>query len=345
MAHLIPTRRIPMIIECEQCRSKFNLDEGLLKNGGTKVRCSQCHHVFRAFPPGAGSPAREELLKVDELDKTSTLETDLDFESDLGKELGEEIEIEEEIQTEEETAGLGLDEASTRRPAGGREEWGMEKAVEQAAVEQEIRPEREPGEAPKKKDTAHRPQKARAPGRSLFLPILLILILLLLGGSTAVYFLAPQLIPGVITDAVPFLKGFQKPEAKDPGVRRLSFKTITGSFVQSNKAGMLFLIKGMVANNYSNSRSFILIKGSILDDKGKVVKTKLAYAGNTFSESEIKEMTLDQITQALRNRSGKNDINQNVKPQAAVPFMVIFEELPENLSEFTVEAVSSAQGE
>ena len=108
---------------------------------------------------------------------------------------------------------------------------------------------------------------------------------------------------------------------------------------------MLFLIKGMVANNYSNSRSFILIKGSILDDKGKVVKTKLAYAGNIFAENEIKEMALEQINQALRNRSGKSDINLNVKPQAAVPFMVIFEELPENLSEFTVEAVSSAQGE
>jgi hypothetical protein len=108
---------------------------------------------------------------------------------------------------------------------------------------------------------------------------------------------------------------------------------------------MLFLIKGMVANNYSNTRSFILIKGSILDDKGKVVKTKLAYAGNIFSENEIKELTLDQINQALRNRSGKNDINVNLKPQAAVPFMVIFEELPENLSEFTVEAVSSAPGE
>ena len=108
---------------------------------------------------------------------------------------------------------------------------------------------------------------------------------------------------------------------------------------------MLFLIKGMVANNYSTSRSFILIKGSILDDKGQVVKTKLAYAGNIFAEGELKEMTLDQINQALRNRPGKNDIDLNVRPQAAVPFMVIFEDLPENLSEFTVEAVSSAPGE
>jgi len=341
MAHLILPRRIPMIIECEQCRSKFSLDEGLLKDEGTKVRCSQCNHVFRAFPPVAATSAREDLLEVDDLEKTSTLETDLDFESDLGKELEEET---RKVEMEE-VAALSLAKASTKRLAGGRAESVLRKTVEQAPVEEVIPRKKEPKAAPKKQEPAPRPQKAKAPGRSLLLPILLILILLLLVGATTAYFFAPQYIPEVITEAVPFLKGAQKPDAKDPGVRRLSFKTITGSFVQSNKTGMLFLIKGMVANNYSNSRSFILIKGSILDDKGKVVKTKLAYAGNVFAENEIKEMTLDQINQASRNRSGKNDINLNVKPQAAVPFMVIFEELPENLSEFTVEAVSSAQGE
>ena len=330
-----------MIIECEQCRSKFSLDEGLLKDEGTKVRCSQCNHVFRAFPPVAGSSAREDFLEVDDLEKTTTLETDLDFESDLGKELEEET---RKVEMEE-VAALSLAKASTKRLAGGRAESVLKKTVEQAPVEEVIPRKKEPKAAPKKQEPAPRPQKAKAPGRSLLLPILLILILLLLVGATTAYFFAPQYIPEVITEAVPFLKGAQKPDAKDPGVRRLSFKTITGSFVQSNKTGMLFLIKGMVANNYSNSRSFILIKGSILDDKGKVVKTKLAYAGNVFAENEIKEMTLDQINQASRNRSGKNDINLNVKPQAAVPFMVIFEELPENLSEFTVEAVSSAQGE
>ena len=331
-----------MIIECEQCRSKFNLDEGLLKEMGTKVRCSQCQHVFRAFPSGAGSSAPEDRPEVDDLERTSTLETDLDFESDLGREFEEET---GKIEIEEQATALSLEGASTKRFAGWEEESVLKKPVEPAPEGEEIRRKKEPKDTPKRKEPPPRRQMAKAPGRSLLLPILLILILLLLAGATAAYFFAPQFIPEFITDAVPFLKGAQRPDAKDPGVRRLSFKSITGSFVQSNKAGMLFLIKGMVANNYSTSRSFILIKGSILDDKGQVVKTKLAYAGNIFAEGELKEMTLDQINQALRNRPGKNDIDLNVRPQAAVPFMVIFEDLPENLSEFTVEAVSSAPGE
>ncbi len=332
-----------MIIECEQCRSQFNLEERLLKDQGTRVRCSQCKHVFKAFPPAKVSAASEELLEVDDLEETSALEPSLDFESDFGKDFEEEIV--EEVEIEEETRPVSLEKATTTRLAGGREQAVPKKGVERAPLQERIPRRKESKEAARKQEPAPRPKRVKAPGRSPLLPIILILIVLLLGSATAAYFFAPQYIPGAITELLPFLKSKEKADTKDPGVRRLSFKTITGSFVQSDKAGMLFLIKGMVANNYSESRSFILIKGSLLDDKGKVVKTKLAYAGNIFSESEIKEMTVDQINQALRNRSGKNDINVKVKPQAALPFTVIFEELPENLSEFTVEAVSSAPGE
>lgn len=40
-----------MVIACEKCSTRFNLDESLLKKEGSKVRCCQCRHVFTAFPP------------------------------------------------------------------------------------------------------------------------------------------------------------------------------------------------------------------------------------------------------------------------------------------------------
>jgi hypothetical protein len=128
-------------------------------------------------------------------------------------------------------------------------------------------------------------------------------------------------------------------------VRRLSFKTVSGKFYQSSKAGNLFCIQGMVLNNYPGSRSFIRVKGSLLDEKGAVVKHKVAFAGNTFTESELKDIALEQINQGSANRTGKGNANVNVKAQGSVPFMILFEALPDNLSEFTVEAVSSAPGQ
>jgi len=43
-----------MIIICENCTAKFKLDESLLNPNGSKVRCSQCAHLFIAYPQGDG---------------------------------------------------------------------------------------------------------------------------------------------------------------------------------------------------------------------------------------------------------------------------------------------------
>jgi len=35
-----------MIVQCEQCRTKFRLDDGKVSTRGVKVRCAKCRHVF-----------------------------------------------------------------------------------------------------------------------------------------------------------------------------------------------------------------------------------------------------------------------------------------------------------
>jgi predicted Zn finger-like uncharacterized protein len=37
-----------MILQCDQCNTRFRLDESKLKPGGVKVRCSKCRHIFLA---------------------------------------------------------------------------------------------------------------------------------------------------------------------------------------------------------------------------------------------------------------------------------------------------------
>ena len=97
-------------------------------------------------------------------------------------------------------------------------------------------------------------------------------------------------------------------------------------------------------NNNPKSRSFILLKGTILDENGKPIRRKLVYAGNTFDDDKLREMTLEEIDRGLKKQAGRGKINMNVKPTDSVPFMIIFENLPDNLGEFMVEAVSSSPG-
>ena len=39
-----------MIITCEECNSSFSVNDSLIKDTGSKVRCSKCDSVFVAFP-------------------------------------------------------------------------------------------------------------------------------------------------------------------------------------------------------------------------------------------------------------------------------------------------------
>jgi predicted Zn finger-like uncharacterized protein len=304
-------RRVSMIIECENCESRFNLDESFLNIGGSKVRCSICEHVFTAYPPEEvpiKEPATGEFLEEESFSLDSDALVGEEGAEPVKEEAHEALSLEQVPEKEKEIA----------RKARAKAVKGKPEQVEEAVAA-----------------TA----KARRAG-SRILPFILLIGLLILGGGAALYFFAPGLIP----DSIPFLKSSKEQPTTDSGVARLSFKEVTGSFIRSNKAGHLFIIKGRVTNDYPKPRSFILIKGSILDDKGQPVKMKMVYAGNTFTETEIKTKPLVEIDEGLKNRFGKGRMNFNVKPGATLPFMVVLEDLPENISEFTVEAVRSTPG-
>ena len=328
-----------MIIECEKCKSKFDLDESLLKEEGSKVRCSICENVFKAYPsePTPIEESAPDQEVNEDLEETVALDSPPDIEEMETGLMDEEIGTDfdkafEEAMEEESIEAVSTDEI----PEPEEEEWVETEEVDREAVEEKIAEESEEDE-----ERAEVATPKEKPGRSRLLVIILGIVVLIAVVAVALLFLAPGLLP----DSLSNLRPAEKQEAADIGVRRLSFKDVNGSFIQSIKTGELFIIKGTVTNDYPKSRNFILIKGSILDDKGQMIKEKLVYAGNTFTEENIAGMSLEEIDKGLKNRFGKGRMNFNIKPGDTIPFMIILEDLPENLSEFTVEAVSSSPGE
>ncbi|MBW2609856.1 MAG: zinc-ribbon domain-containing protein [Deltaproteobacteria bacterium] len=332
-----------MIIKCEKCESEFNLDENLLKAGGSKVRCSVCKNAFTAYPP---EPERDEepapAKVIDEaLEETVALDSLPVFEEEVGPEPSEGPEDAfdkafEDALEEEGIPDVSLDEApepgeTADQPAGIAEEVGAEKA--------EVLFER-----PEDLEIPETVPPIKRPGRSRVLLTALVVVLVLVVGAIAVFFLAPNLIP------ISSLRPVEKEEITDMGALGLDIlkdSSLECYFVQSGKSGSLFVIKGTVINNYLKSRGFILLKGSILNDKGKTIGRKLAYAGNIFSEKQLKEMPMEEINKQLKFRFGKDKINFNVKPGATVPFMIVFDKLPKDpdrMREFEVEPISSSPG-
>ncbi len=360
-----------MVIQCESCQTEFNLDESLLRDEGTKVRCSRCLHVFKAYPPkshtpdetderpddfesAAPSPDRdmddilseteEELRTAEDGSANAGLESDLDliyrdvFSGQEADASGEDEESEadaledlfkETSEGERELAdspppvfpAIDSTESAERSP---RKEEGKET------------PKRKPEKTPKRKAVSHKASNKRS--MTVLIPILFVVLAV----AAAYYVWKADLIPQSIRSLL-----FPSAETKKPadaGARLLQFGSVNGSFVDTEKSGPLFVIRGMVTNKYPGNRRYIKIKGSILNSKGAVVLSKTAYAGNTFSEEELKTLPIDEILKAANNRDGMAKQNLNVASGATIPFMVVFAELPDQLSEFTVEAVSSSPG-
>lgn len=362
-----------MDIQCEKCRTVFNINETLMKEGGSKVRCSICRHVFTAYPPVRVSdvmetevpidtaksgddqeivnklvPVFEEYGESEPKGKDEGLELDLDsvykdaFQEPAGELAGKMKEESEDNQDLMPGSIGGEDEGLTHGPA---DDFLPMDNIDDRSEEHESASE------PSKKTL---PQKRSSKWR--FVIVLVVILFALLGAVAAVNYLKPELIPSPVLSFVSHVGYFiedsvssflDTPEKKgpvDPGVRLLEFSGVTGSFVDTEKSGRLFVIRGVVGSKYPKPRSHILIKGNILDNKGQVVKSKQSYAGNTFIEEEIKTLPLEEIKKAMNNRDGMARKNFNLPSGATIPFMIVFDNLPDNLSEFTVEAVSSSPG-
>lgn len=324
-----------MIVQCEKCKTKFRLDDSLVRPEGAKVRCSLCKHVFRVFPAQEDVFEEAQTLAVPrgQMEDTLTLDSSpLEPAGETSAEAGSGEVFEESAGQAEKFQAVSPEDLH-------------ELLKEDLPEEEPVVPEYREEETGWTGVEAQRPKKAIkaktvAKKKSRILLIVLLAILAFIAAGAAIFVWAPGLIP----ESLPVLKGGGEQETTDLGVRRLSFQDVKGSFVDSEEIGQLFVISGSVRNDYPTSRSFILIKGSILDDSGKVVKKKLVYAGNPMTENQLNTMSLEEMDRSMKNRYGENQSNVDVQPGSTVPFVIVFENLPENLGEFTVEAVRSAPG-
>jgi hypothetical protein len=181
--------------------------------------------------------------------------------------------------------------------------------------------------------------------KGVSLPLMICLVVVLLGGGA---FAAFNFLKGD-TMKLPFLESLAGPgkaESVDPGNMNISLLDdgITGGFVENKSTGRLFVIKGKVKSGYPDARNFIRLKGVLYFKDGKVARDRIVYCGNVLSETELQALGMDAITKKLNNRFGDKKANFRVPAGKELPFMVVFNKLPENLGEFSVEVVDSIPG-
>ncbi|GAB4438650.1 MAG: hypothetical protein OHK0040_10150 [bacterium] len=114
---------------------------------------------------------------------------------------------------------------------------------------------------------------------------------------------------------------------------------VKSEFFESKTLDKVFVVKGSVVNGYRVPKSFIKIKATIKSKDNKVLATKIVFAGNIFSESEIKELTYPEIEKGLNNKMGKSMMNVDIPPGKSLPFMVVFDKVPQEAANIEVESL------
>lgn len=159
-------------------------------------------------------------------------------------------------------------------------------------------------------------------------------------------FLSALEIPFLADLEVPFLgKVFQAAPQDEAGALRIRpvADTVQAEYVENATAGRIVVIRGQVRNEYDHPRSFIKVTAKLYDKNKNVVRAGTVWAGNTLSKEDLASKDMAAIGEQLKNQKGQQNRNVGVKPGMTVPFMVVFDKLPGNLEEYSVEAAGSTR--
>ena len=276
--------------------------------------------------------------KPEDIDISGFDEFDVPVEGDQvqGHFSGEDIELEFEVDEDTDD----LDGMATISEA---EEIGVgSETIEYAEPLVDV--DEAPTEKKEKKKKTKKTKKIKPVKKSGILRPVMLLLLLFILPLVVVVLLDRFMNMDVpyVTDylkQVPYLNQVMKPEMKEVGEIRID--NISSKFIDNTMHGKLFIITGTVKNEFSGSRKYIKIQGSLFSSGKILAKEVTVYGGNNISDPDLSEMSLADINQRLSNRFGDKKSNFDVKPGRSIPFMVVFSDLPESLEEFTVEAVGS----
>jgi hypothetical protein len=135
----------------------------------------------------------------------------------------------------------------------------------------------------------------------------------------------------------------------------ISLENLRGYYSENNELKWVFVVEGQAINQWNESRSFVKVKGTLLDTKGRKVEEKTVFCGNILGEKDLKEMNRESIQKSLSSQFGVSFSNVNIPPRKAVPFMIVFTDFARNepekaggpspsLSDFSVEVLTSKKG-
>lgn len=188
------------------------------------------------------------------------------------------------------------------------------------------------GAGPARQRAEKLPEMARTKrgitGRVLIL-LLSLIVLAALGGG--VYFYSF------------YMKRDNDAAAVDVGqnVSMLTMRNVRQYNVLNEKVGKVFVIEGKVINEFPVPKDFIELEGAIYDRSKKPLAIKKQLAGTQLSLFQLQVLSEKEMESFLNNKIEILANNTNVPTGGEVPFMILFYDPPETVTEFGVKIVDA----
>jgi predicted Zn finger-like uncharacterized protein len=116
---------------------------------------------------------------------------------------------------------------------------------------------------------------------------------------------------------------------------------LQGKWEKNAQVPRIFIINGTVMNQSKKPRSFVKVRGLLLDKSGKTVKEVWAFCGNSIPLEDLRTKAPSEIQGIMRNRQGEKGANKLLPPGARIPFTLVFFEVPEGVETFGAEVVEA----
>ncbi|HKI51297.1 MAG TPA: DUF3426 domain-containing protein [Geothermobacteraceae bacterium] len=173
--------------------------------------------------------------------------------------------------------------------------------------------------------------------------VMFFLLFLVVAGAGYAYFGWQQgtYKPEILIERAKFLiKGSTTEEMAG----QIDFSELRSQFVVNQSAGNLFVVHGKAINNFTGARSTISVRGIIYDAAGKVILQQTAFCGNPLDEAALRILPYAKIEETMNNQFGEALSNLNIDPGQAIPFTIVFRNIPAQVAEFNIELADSRPG-
>ena len=345
-----------MIIVCPECSTKFNVSSDRIPDGGAKVRCARCKHVFLAKKPPAPPAATAEITPVtaeapaaESFDTVGSEEPDFSYDrfQELDSSAPEDDDFSFETEPDSEENTVSPVEQPENNFTFGEAVSPIEKVISTAEEENDsLEEEPAPAVTPEEEITAKTPVEPEFPAQQVpekrggviasIIRILLLLILaIVIIGGVFVYMNGTDQLNQTIQQIL----GQQIDRPVQAG--QITLVDLEGKFIQNEQVGEMFLIRGKAINNFAEPRAAIQVKGIIFDQNGKPLLQKTVFCGNPIPDDKLQALSFEELEKIMGNQFGDGLSNMKIASQQSIPFDIVFKDLPKNLSEFSVKVTSS----